>query len=560
MPGHDIIVLGASAGGVEALTQLVKALPPDLPAAIFVVIHFPAHSTSVMPSILNRCGSLKASHPTDGEAIQHGRIYVAPPNYHLLVKRGYIHLARGPRENGHRPAIDPLFRTAARFYGRRVVGVVLSGNLDDGTAGLAAVKQRGGVAVVQDPTDALFAGMPRSAIENVEVDYILPLSAIAPTLVSLAQEPVVEEEDSLTGEMEIESEIAELDMAALHKDDSDRPGIPAGFGCPDCGGALWELRDGQLIRFRCRTGHAYSAETLLAEQSEVLETALWNAFRALEERAALSRRMHQGARDRNQTRSAVRFQEQADEAQQNATVIRELLLNGNGNGTGNGGKEKDPQADQQNGRQVEKKNGTKGASNKESAEKSHPLITFPVVAVAASAGGIKAISELLSTLPADFPAAIAIVQHLDPNHPSLLAEILDRRTSLAVKQAEVGEQMRPGTIYIAPPNHHLLIDPDATLSLSQTKLVHFVRPSADLLFESVAASFKERAIAVVLTGTGSDGATGVKAIKQMGGIAIAQDQESSECFGMPGAAIETGAVDWILPLDKIAATLVNLVN
>lgn len=553
MPGHNIIVLGASAGGVEALTQLVKALPPDLPAAIFVVIHFPAHSTSVMPSILNRCGSLKACHPVDGEAIQHGRIYVAPPNYHLLVKRGYIHLARGPKENGHRPAIDPLFRTAARFYGRRVVGVVLSGNLDDGTAGLAAVKQRGGIAVVQDPKDAMFTGMPRSAIENVEIDYILPLSAIAPTLVSLAQEPVTAPEEPVTDEMEIESEIAELDMAALHIDDSDRPGIPAGFGCPDCGGALWELRDGQLIRFRCRTGHAYSAETLLAEQSEALETALWNAFRALEERAALSRRMHKGARDRNQIRSAARFQEQAHEAQHNATVIRQLLLKGNG--------EKHTDADPENGRQVEeKKNGKKAASNTQTEENSHPLIPFPVVAVAASAGGIKAISELLSALPEDFPAAIAIVQHLDPKHPSLLAEILNRRTSLAVKQAEVGEQMLPGTIYIAPPNHHLLIDPDATLCLTQTKLVHFVRPSADLLFESVAASFKERAIAVVLTGTGSDGATGIRAIKQMGGIAIAQDRESSECFGMPGAAIKTGAVDWILPLHEIAATLVNLVN
>lgn len=553
MLGHDIIVLGASAGGVEALTQLVKALPPDLPAAIFVVIHFPAHSTSVMPSILNRCGSLKACHPADGEAIQHGRIYVAPPNYHLLVKRGYIHLARGPRENGHRPAIDPLFRTAARFYGRRVVGVVLSGNLDDGTAGLAAVKQRGGIAVVQDPKDAMFAGMPRSAIENVEVDYILPLSAIAPTLISLAQEPVTAQEEPVTDEMEMESEIAELDMDTIHKDDSERPGIPAGFGCPDCGGALWELRDGQLIRFRCRTGHAYSAETLLAEQSEALETALWNAFRALEERAALSSRMHQRARDRNQSRSAARFQEQAHEAQQNATVIRELLLNGNG--------EKYRDGDRKSGTQVEeKKNGKKAASNTQTEEKSHPLIPFPVVAIAASAGGIKAISELLSALPEDFPAAIAIVQHLDPNHPSLLAEILDRRTPLAVKAAEVGEQMRPGTIYIAPPNHHLLIDPDATLSLTQTKLVHFVRPSADLLFESVAASFKERAIAVILTGTGSDGATGIKAIKEMGGIAIAQARESSECFGMPGAAIETGEVDWILPLHEIAATLVNLVN
>jgi two-component system chemotaxis response regulator CheB len=180
------------------------------------------------------------------------------------------------------------------------------------------------------------------------------------------------------------------------------------------------------------------------------------------------------------------------------------------------------------------------------------------VAIASSTGGLKALIELLSALPENFPAAIAIVQHIEPHRASQLAEILDHRMSLAVKQAEEGDQLRPGTVYIAPPNHHLLVNPDATIGLSKTELVHFVRPSADLLFESVAASFKERAIAVILTGKGRDGASGIKAIKKMGGKAIAQDQTSSDSFGMPGNAIDTGCIDWILPLNEIATTLLNL--
>jgi two-component system chemotaxis response regulator CheB len=327
MPGHDIIAIGASAGGVEALTKLVKNLPSDLPAAVFVVLHVPSHGTSVLPQILNRAGSLKAAHARDGEAIEYGRIYVAPPNHHLLVKRGKIRLTRGPRENGHRPAVDPLFRTAARAYGRRSVGVVLSGSLDDGTAGLMAVKSRDGVAVVQDPEEALFSGMPSSAIENVAVDYILPLSDIGAILIKLAYDKVEEEEEKpVSPEMEIESDMAELELDALHKD--DRPGNPAGFACPGCGGALWELNEGNLLRFRCRTGHAYSPKTLLAEQSESLEEALWVALRALEESSALGHRMAKRARDRNHTTSAARFEEQAQEALQRATLIRDVLMKG----------------------------------------------------------------------------------------------------------------------------------------------------------------------------------------------------------------------------------------
>lgn len=188
-----------------------------------------------------------------------------------------------------------------------------------------------------------------------------------------------------------------------------------------------------------------------------------------------------------------------------------------------------------------------------------PDAAFDVVAMAASAGGLTAFSQILAALPADFPAAILVVQHLDPRHKSLMAEILSRRTTLKIQEAKEADTLISGTVYIAPPNRHLLVNFDGTLSLSQSELVHFVRPSADLLFESVAAIYKDRAIAVVLTGTGSDGAMGVQAIKKMGGTVIAQDEKSSEFFGMPGAAIQTGNVDFILPLDEVPSALTTLV-
>jgi two-component system, chemotaxis family, protein-glutamate methylesterase/glutaminase len=324
MAGHDIIVIGASAGGVEALSQLVRGLPGDLAAAVFVVLHVPAHGTSVLPSILSRNGPLPARHPDDGEPIEHGKIYVAPPDSHLLIRRGQVRLSRGPRENGHRPSVDPLFRTAARSYGRRVVGVVLSGSLDDGTAGLSAVKQRGGKAIVQDPDDALYPGMPRSALESVDVDHRLPVSQIAPILVGLADEPVEEGAEPVPDDMDIESEMAAFELDALQND--QRPGTPSAFACPDCAGVLWELQDGELIRFRCRVGHAWTANSLLAQQSEGIETALWTALRALEERAALSNRIAERMHRRGNDRTALRFEEQAHEARQRAAILREVLI------------------------------------------------------------------------------------------------------------------------------------------------------------------------------------------------------------------------------------------
>ncbi|WP_339380445.1 chemotaxis protein CheB [Coleofasciculus sp. FACHB-SPT9] len=539
MPGHDIIVIGASAGGVEALTQLVADLPSDLPAAIFVVVHFPAWGKSILPQLLN--GSLHADHAKNNEKIEYGRIYVAPPDYHLLVKRGYIRLVQGPKENNARPAVDPLFRTAARAYKRRVVGVVLSGTLDDGTAGLIDLKRQGGVAVVQDPTDAFFSGMPKSAIEHADVDFILPLSSIAPALVRLAHETVAEEGASTVSsesEFDTDTDIVEVDGAALRE--RGKPGTHSSFTCPDCGGSLFQLNERGLLQYRCRVGHAYSAETLVAGQSQAQEEALWAAIRSLEERAELMYKMAKYSRDRNKTLSAQRYEAKAKEAEQRSDFIRQGLFQGQLPATV-------PLAEsEQSGKSAD------GNGNSHSP--------FKVVVLAASEGGLRALSHILPAFPPDFPAAIIVVQKPDiQSASSLITDALNRPTTLPLKQAQEGEPLKPGMVYVAPPNQHLLVTPEGTFCLSGAVLVDFARPSADLLLQSLAASFKERAIAVILSGIGSDGATGVQAIHKMGGLAIAQDESTSEFFEMPRAAIETGSVDFVLPLHEIGSTLVNLV-
>lgn len=328
MPGHDIIVVGASAGGVEALSELFSRLPGDVPASFFVVLHVPDRGTSMLPDILSRRGALPAVHPRDGAPIEPGRVYVAPPGFHLLVKRGTVRLLRGPRENGARPAVDPLFRTAAAAYGPRVVGVVLSGTLDDGTAGLQSVKSRGGTALVQDPDEAMYAGMPRSAVEHVEVDGVLPLAEIAMMLVRLANTPVEEDqgEGDVSDELKPEIDAVEMDPRLVHGD--DHPGDPSGYTCPECHGALWEIKEGELVRYRCRVGHAYSVETLLSEQSTAMEAALWTALRALEERASLSRGMAERMDGRGHSRLAARYRAEEEETRERAELIRRVLLAG----------------------------------------------------------------------------------------------------------------------------------------------------------------------------------------------------------------------------------------
>jgi len=324
LPGHDIIVVGASAGGVEALTQLARRLPVDLPAAVFVVLHIPAQGPSYLPDLLSRAGPLPAAHPEDGEPIKRGRIYVAPPDNRLLIEDSSVRVVRGPMEKRYRPAVDPLFRSAAREHGPRVVGVVLSGALDDGTAGLLAVKKQGGIAVVQEPREAAFQGMPRSALENVEVDYRLPIAEIASLVARLAKETPKEK---LAGRVPEQIDI-EVKVAAMEDTDTNlvgKIGKPSVFSCPDCHGILYEIHNGEVLRFRCQVGHAYSADSMLSAQTEALERALWAACRSLEERADLVRKLAERAHGRNNPKLAARFEARAQEAEEHADTLRSIL-------------------------------------------------------------------------------------------------------------------------------------------------------------------------------------------------------------------------------------------
>jgi two-component system chemotaxis response regulator CheB len=325
MAGRDIVVVGASAGGIETVARLVGGLQPDFPGAVFVVVHFPGSVTSTLPNILSRAGPLPARHAIDGEPIEPGVIYVAPPDYHLLLEEGGIRLTRGPKENGFRPAIDPLFRSAARSYGPRVVGVILTGNLNDGTAGLRTIKQRGGLAVVQTLETALYQGMPRSAMEHVDVDYVLNPAEIPLVLTELALQPEPHLEIVSMSSDDLDPDSGD-ELAAL--DRRTQPGVPSTMSCPECHGVLWEVKDDELVSFRCRVGHAYSDETLLGHQSENLEAALWTALRALEEHSALARRLAGRASGRGHAHSASTFTEQAMDAEHHASVIRTVLKSG----------------------------------------------------------------------------------------------------------------------------------------------------------------------------------------------------------------------------------------
>ena len=323
--GHGVIVIGASAGGVEALRNVVSGLPTDLRSAVFVVLHLPPGGTSVLPAILKRAGDLPAAHAIDGEPVEAGRIYVAPPDNHMLIEDGVVRVTPGPRENGHRPAIDPLFRSAATSYGPSAIGVVLSGVLDDGTAGLAAVKAAGGRTVVQDPADALYPAMPRSAIAYVAPEYVVETREIAPLLSELVSAPP-REAPAAAAEREavLEEAFVAVDRGAS---DAPQPGQPSGFTCPECNGALWEAYADGVPRFRCRTGHQYSLDTLLTAQSESIEAALWSAVRALEERSAMLRRIAQRLSTRGSSSSAFRYARQADQGVQHALALRHALHN-----------------------------------------------------------------------------------------------------------------------------------------------------------------------------------------------------------------------------------------
>jgi two-component system chemotaxis response regulator CheB len=314
MEPQTLIVVGGSAGSVEPLITLVGCLPEDLQAAVLVVVHTSPEARSLLPEILSRAGPLEARHGVDGETIEAGRIYVAPPDHHLIVGPGHIHLSRGPRENGHRPAVDPLFRSAAQSFGPRVTGVVLSGAADDGAAGLMLIKKRGGVAVVQEPLSALHPGMPESAIAAGTVDTIRDPSDIGTFLVEGAGRQI----DEAAG-----SDPAHEDPLELPLDDPRL--TPAGLACPECSGSLFEVATDEVARYRCRIGHAYSSKSLEAEQGKSVETALWTAVRALEERAAFLSDLGERLRRRGGDRSAERMAGQSAHAQGEADRIRQFL-------------------------------------------------------------------------------------------------------------------------------------------------------------------------------------------------------------------------------------------
>ena len=318
----DIIVVGASAGGIQTLRALAGALPADLAASLFIVVHTSPEAPGLLADILNSAAKLPATHAVDGELIQKGRIYVAPPDHHLLIEPNRVRVTRGPKENRFRPAVDPLFRSAAQTYGPRVIGVILTGYMDDGTAGLWTVKQLGGTAIVQDPDDALVPSMPLSAITHVKVDYCLPLEEIPPLLVRLTTEAVKEEGAyQVPKEVEIEVNIAKeqkaLDAGVLQL------GEPSNYACPECHGVLLQLKEGTLFRFRCHTGHAYSVESLMADITEKMDDALWNSIRAFEEGELFMRHMAEHLDHGENSPSAESFLKRADDAKRRAHLMRQ---------------------------------------------------------------------------------------------------------------------------------------------------------------------------------------------------------------------------------------------
>lgn len=334
-----VVAVGASAGGVEALSSFVGSLPAELAASVLVVLHISARTPSLLPQVLARAGPLPAAHAEDGEALVAGHIYIAPPDFHLRVVDGRLRLDGGPQENGVRPAIDPLFRSLATAYGRRTVGVVLSGMLDDGTAGLAALRRAGGTCYVQDPGEASFPSMPESAARVVEVQAVATAAELG-KLVDKRVAEIVEErtlDSTPPGPMRSNAARHGVGAAGAGREQERRrqdrfeaseqcqEGISMALSCPECGGSLWERSQDGVLGYRCRVGHAYAPESLLSRQAEAFERALWSAVVALEERADLCERLIGRFRGSDLQRLAEHYQDEAIEARHQAKIVNQAI-------------------------------------------------------------------------------------------------------------------------------------------------------------------------------------------------------------------------------------------
>ena len=327
MAKKDIVVIGASAGGMEALRELVRALPQDFEAPLFVVWHTSPSVRSMLPRLLGENGPLPAAFATDHEPIRPRRIYVAQPDHHMLLERGFVRVTKGPKENRFRPAVDPLFRSAAYVYGPRAIGVVLSGGLDDGTAGLWTIKLRGGTAIVQEPEEAVVSSMPLNALRQVEVDYRATISEIAGLLARLTREEApeapklpMEERKKIESEIRIAQEAESIEKQILASGDLSP------FTCPECHGVLTKIREGPVLRFRCHTGHAYSASSLLASVTESVEQSLWDALRAVDETVMLLDHLGKHFGDAGDKESKAVFLQKAAEARERGNVIRRVAF------------------------------------------------------------------------------------------------------------------------------------------------------------------------------------------------------------------------------------------
>jgi two-component system chemotaxis response regulator CheB len=323
-----IIVIGASAGGVEALTELVSSLPSGLPASVFVVQHLSPNYVSCLPAILSKKCALSVSFAIDGEKFEAGKIYIAPTDHHLLVDKDKVFATRGPKENRFRPSVDALFRSAAYCHGTRVIGIVLSGALDDGTSGLWSIKRMGGTTIVQDPDEAAFNAMPSSALEQVDIDYCLSVKEIGPLLIRLTGESTMKKaikvnEDSMRFEMEVS--IA-TDGDAFRKGIMEAAQLTP-FTCPECHGVLVQVNEGKIKRYRCHTGHAYSRSALLSEITEKTDESYWSAMRSLEEAAMLLKQMGDDLAGNGQDKAAALFFEKERIITEQSHQLRDTLLN-----------------------------------------------------------------------------------------------------------------------------------------------------------------------------------------------------------------------------------------